>query len=383
MYVSEIRLRDFRNYAQLQQPLRPGLNLLIGENAQGKTNLLEAICVAVAGSSPRTSHDAQLIRWEQPGAAVRIRVERTARDTVELAIQIRRGEGREIRINGVTQRRASDLIGVANVVVFMASDLEIVKGEPAVRRKFLDRELGGLSRSYHWHLGRYRRALEQRNDALRQQRDGRAEQGALVTWDEQIARYGAQLTDKRRRFVEAMNSLAPAHYAAQAGEDQRLLIRYHPALEQGAPEPRDAAESMAAIRQSLLAWREEEIRRGVTLVGPHRDDLSLWVGDVDLRLYGSQGEQRTAAIALRLGLRDLVERTIGEPPILLLDDVLSELDERRRHGLLKAVSRSDQMLMTGTDLGAIKPEARASALVLRVADGLVSEVAEDACCPSG
>jgi DNA replication and repair protein RecF len=383
MYVSEVRLRDFRNYAELQQSLRPGLNLLIGENAQGKTNLLEAICVAAAGSSPRTSQDSQLIRWDQPAAAVRMRIERKTRDPLELEIQLRRGEARRIRINGVARRRVSDLIGLANVVVFMASDLEIVKGEPAARRKFLDRELGGLSRSYHWHLGRYRRVLEQRNDALRQQRDGRAGEGALATWDEQLARYGGQLIDKRRRFVEALHSLAPAHYAAQAGEDRRLVIRYHPALNENIPAPQDAAESMAAIKQSLLSWRGEEIRRGVTLVGPHRDDLSLWVGDVDLRLFGSQGEQRTAAIALRLGLRDLVEQTAGEPPILLLDDVLSELDQRRRHGLLEAVSRSDQMIMTGTDLAAIEPETRPGAYVLRVADGAVSEVAEHACCPGG
>ena len=381
MYVTDLRLRDFRNYIDLQQPLRPGLNLIVGDNAQGKTNLLEAICVAAIGSSPRTSNDSQLIRWGQPGAAVKMRAERRAREPAELEVQVRRGEGRSIKINGVA-RRASDLIGVANVVIFTVSDLEIVKGEPAARRKFLDRELGGLSRSYCWHLGRYRRALEQRNEALRQVRETPARAGVLASWDEQIARYGAPLIDKRRRFIEALNSLAPAHYAAQAGGGGQFMIRYHPALEPGVPAPQHAAETMAAMARSLAAWREEEIRRGVTLVGPHRDDLSLWVGEVDLRLYGSQGEQRTVAIALRLGQRDLVELTIGEPPILLLDDVLSELDQRHRAGLLEAVSRSDQTIMTGTDLSAVGAEARAGAFILRVAGGLVSEVAGDACCAS-
>ena len=381
MYVSDLRLHDFRNYAALQQPFRRGLNLLIGDNAQGKTNLLEAICVAATGSSPRTSSDGQLIRWGQAGAAVRMRVERRSQDPAELEVQIRRGEGRKIKINGVARQHPSELVGAAGVVVFMVSDLEIVKGEPAARRKFLDRELSGLSRSYHWHLGRYRRALEQRNEALRQVRQERAGAAALEAWDEQLARYGGQLIDKRRRFVEALNSLAPAHHAMQAGRDRRLVVQYQPALGEGTPPPEDAAQAEAAIKQSLGTWREEEIRRGVTLVGPHRDDLGLQVADIDLRLYGSQGEQRTAAIALRLAVRDLIERTIGEPPILLLDDVLSELDEHRRRGLVDAVSGSDQVILTGTDPGVVERSLRETAFMLWVIEGTLSEASDNACCP--
>lgn len=381
MYVSDLRLHDFRNYVDLQQSFRLGLNLLIGDNAQGKTNLLEAICLAATGASPRTPSDSQVVRWGQPGAAVRIRVERRDQDAAELEVQIRPGQARQIKVNGVARQHVSDLVGIVGVVVFLVSDLEIVKGEPAARRKFLDRELSGLSRSYHWHLGRYRRALEQRNEALRRVRNERVGTGALEAWDEQVACYGGHLIDKRRRFVEALNSLAPAHHAMQAGWDRRLVVKYRPALGEGTPPPENAAEAEAAITQSLGAWREEEIRRGVTLVGPHRDDLSLEVADIDLRLYGSQGEQRTAAIALRLAVRDLVERTMGEPPILLLDDVLSELDEQRRRGLVDAVSGSDQIILTGTDLSVVERSLRESALVLRVIEGTLSEASDNACCP--
>ena len=380
MYVSDLRLHDFRNYTDLQQSFRRGLNLLIGDNAQGKTNLLEAICVAATGSSPRTSSDSHLIRWGQPGAAVRVRVERRDQDPAELEVQIRPGQARQIKINGVARQRAADLVGLAGVVVFLASDLEIVKGEPAARRKFLDRELSGLSRSYHWHLGRYRRAVEQRNEALRQVRQGHAADIALQTWDEQVTRYGGQLIDKRRRFVEALNRWAPAHHATQAGWDRRLVVKYHPALGESTPPPENAAQAEAAIAQSLSAWREEEITRGVTLVGPHRDDLGLQVGDIDLRLYGSQGEQRTAAIALRLAVRDLVEHTMGEPPILLLDDVLSELDENRRRGLVDAVSGSDQIILTGTDLDVVQRSLRESAFILHVIAGAISEARDGTYC---
>jgi DNA replication and repair protein RecF len=372
MYVSELRLVDFRNYPRLEQSLAGGLTLLVGDNAQGKTNLLEAICVAAVGSSPRTSTDAQLIRWDQPAAAVKLRVERRTRDPLSVEAQLRRGAGRAVRINGVP-RRTADLVGQVGVVVFMTADLEIVKGEPAARRKFLDRELGALSRSYQWHLSRYRRVLEQRNEALRQLRTSRRSAAALESWDEQLARYGGHLVDKRRRFVDVLNGLAAAHYAAQAGPDHRLAIRYLPGLDAARPVPDDAHQATAAIAEALAAGREEEIRRGITLAGPHRDDLGLEGDGVDLRMYGSQGEQRSTAIALKLGLRDLLERTLGEPPILLLDDVLSELDEQRRRGLLEATAGSDQAVLTGTDLSVVDPARRAEATILRVAAGQVWE----------
>ncbi len=381
MRLVRLQLQDFRSYHQLDLPLEDSWVLLLGANAQGKTNLLEAVTVACAGYSARAASDADMVRWGQDRARVGAWVATEARGTLELQVTLAAEGRRQVRINGSTRRQA-DLVGLVGVVLFSVDDLDVVKRDPSARRRFLDLELGALSRAYYWNLARYRRALEQRNRLLKEIRDRTRSPGPLDAWSEQLTRTGAVMVEKRAGFLRALAAHGSRAYRSLTGGDDALELRYTPALDDDGAWSRveSAAGDQADLRRlvaerlerALAQGRAHEIERGMTLCGPHRDDFSIIGGGIDLHRFGSQGEQRSAAVALRLGLLQVVAAAVGEPPLLLLDDVLSELDRERRAGLFEALGGAGQTIISASDVEVIPQGVRAAARMLKVVRGTVS-----------
>lgn len=380
MKLERLQLRDFRNYRDLDLQLGEPWMILAGANAQGKTNLLEAVSMAGVGYSPRGASDAEMIRWGQEQARIAAHVTTDQRGALELEAILAAHGRRQVKINGAP-RRLADLAGVVGIVLFAVDDLDVIKRDPYARRRFLDNELGALSRSYYWNQARYRRAVDQRNRLLKDIRDQRRAIPELDSWDEQLSKTGAVVVEKRAAFLAALSEHGSEAYRRLTATQDTLELRYRPALGDEAAWVRMAAAVDAQdlrrrvcdrITRALAQGRAEEIERGATLCGPHRDDFDIVGGGVDLHRFGSQGEQRTAAIALRLGLVRVVGDAVGEPPVLLLDDVLSELDRERRAGLFEALGGAGQTIVTATDVDSIPAGVRAAARTLAVAAGAVA-----------
>ena len=361
------------------------MHIFAGANAQGKTNVLEAVYLAATGRSPRTSQDSELIAWHGEVARVVAELESARRGhfTVEVSLGRRTaGEGsatrrggsaeKRIKVNGAS-RNLADLAGLAPVVLFLADDLEIIRGEPARRRAFLDTDLSTMSRTYQWALRQYLRVLDQRNRLLKDIREGGASAADLPAWDMQLAAFGARLLEVRLRFVADLNAQTMPVYRGLSASAQELTVTYR--REWGDPEacPLTREALGAMLLQAITDSAEEEMRRGTTLVGPHRDDVQMLVGGKDVRYFGSQGEQRTAAVALRVAECMLQRQLVDEWPILLLDDIFSELDRTRRAALLGYLTPITQVILTTTDVDAIGLPAALPVQVYRVREGVVEK----------
>jgi DNA replication and repair protein RecF len=331
------------------------VNVFIGANGQGKTNLLEAVAMLALSSSPRARRDIEVVGPVAPAARIEAEVE-TAGKVVELTIALDiEGERarRVIEVDGA-RRRAYDLPGHFRVTLFWPDDLGLVKAGPELRRRFLNQMLVQVEPGYARALGGLKRVLEQRNSLLKRMAAGEGGGDVLAAWDEELIRIGGEVVAARERAVRELEpDAARSHSEIAAGE--RLEIEY-----QGPPS--DMAE---AVHNSLA----EDLRRGTTSVGPHRDDLRLKLDGRDARAYGSQGQQRTAVVSLKLAEAALVAKRTGERPVLLLDDVLSELDGERRAALLRQVSGEGQVIITSAEAGPFPPELMAGARVWNVAGG--------------
>ena len=355
MWLAELRLRDFRNYPAADVVLDPGVTLLLGRNAQGKSNFLEAVYTVALGRSPRAGGDAELIRFGQERAYVRAAVGGAHGSHLEFAFD-RASGARRIKVNGVTASR-EQLLGRLVVVLAGPLDDEMVRGAPAYRRRLLDAALSQVSPSYYFSLARYGRVIRQRNQLLRHGAGG----AALGPWDHQLVELGAVLVERRRRFVGRLAARAAERHARLAGGGERLEVAYVCSAGEG--------EERAALARALGECRREEFRRGVSLVGPHRDDLDLRVNGIDLRAFGSRGQHHTAALSLRLAEVDLLGEELGEWPVVLLDDVLAHLDSARQALLLREVV-GPQVLLTHTGLPAV---TGVFPRVLRVHEGTIAE----------
>jgi DNA replication and repair protein RecF len=350
-------LEGFRNYRHAVLEPNAGFHVLAGPNAQGKTSLLEAIYLISTTRLLRGMRDAEAIREGED----RFRVEGSvAQGRTSLAVTLERGGRKRALLNGVGLPRAADLIGRLPSVCITALDLPMVSGEPGERRMFLDLELSQVYPAYLRALSLYKRALEQRNALLKQAQDRFVPDESFSAWEAQMATYGASLRDYRRRFVEELSPLA-AEAQAELGEGESLKITYV---------SRDEALTAAEYEAALVQNRRQDIARGTTTAGPHRDDLSLTIAGRDGRLYGSQGQQRSAVIAMKLGTLELMRDKLGEPPILLLDDMLSDLDAGRRARLCQWVARhAGQAFLTCTEATAAGDEILDRATVYRVQNG--------------
>ena len=339
MKIIRAQLTGFRSYESCEITPCEGVNVLLGDNGQGKTNVLEALYLCCTGRSHRTRQDRELIRWGADFASVKVEAERRdGSHQVELLLPAM--GRRRIKIAGQEVSRSGELMGHVTGVLFSPEDLRTVKDGPAERRRFVDMALSQIRPAYYYALQRYARALKQRNEALK----GIAMQPGLAAtldaWDEQLAAAGAELTAHRRTYIEKLNRAAAETHREIADGRERLEIRYLPCVTQG--------DDVQSGLDALLAARETDIRRMTTSVGAHRDDVQILVEGRDVRAFGSQGQQRTAALAMRLSELDVMREQLGEWPMLMLDDVMSELDPGRRRQLVSHL-KGIQTFITCTD----------------------------------
>lgn len=359
MKAEGLQLRSYRNYGELTLDFAPGVNIFLGANAQGKTNIIEAVYYAALARSHRTSKDQELIGWEAEGAAMRLSFSRLSVAS-RLDFLWQRGKRRRILLNGQAIR-PKELVGNFTAVLFSPEDLYLIKGAPAGRRTFLDAEISQSSPAYYHELSRYQHLLQQRNALLKKIRDHEARRDMLELWDGQLAESAARLVARRYLAVRRLSELARRCQSRISGALENLSLGYelHRHRDDAAPlawegremDGKSMAESLTAwYNERMAKYRELDIARSVTGLGPHRDDLLISVNGVDLRAYGSQGQQRTGALALKLAELDFLREGVGEYPVLLLDDVMSELDAGRRRELLAYLQREEiQTLITATD----------------------------------
>lgn len=348
MKIKRLELTNYRNYREQAISLAPGVSIFLGQNAQGKTNILEAVYYAALGRSHRTSADTELIFWEAGKARLSLDFLRLDAEN-QLEFLFTRESRRKIFRNGASIRM-KDLIGTINIVLFSPEDLFLVKGAPAGRRRFLDMEISQADPAYFYDLAVYTRLLSQRNTLLKRIRDGESKESELPLWDAQLVPKAVSVMKKRIAAVTKLGVLAAKAQDELSGGKEKLSLRY----EIHGAETADGEE----MTKDLSSWYNEklaestkvDILRGATRFGPHRDDLAFFVNDVDLRAYGSQGQQRTGVLALKLAELSFFREETGEYPILLLDDVMSELDRERREQLLSFI-RGEQLqaLITATD----------------------------------
>ena len=375
MHVTSLKLENFRNYETLCIEPGEGLNIFVGLNAQGKSNLLESLYLLATSKSSRAGKDTELVRFEQSLARVTADVIRAKNSDIEVEIALSQTEKKTARINGVKHTRLAEVIGQLNAVLFDSGDLEIIRGEPSVRRRFLDLEIAQTSPRYVLALGAYRKTLEQRNRLLRDLRDGRVPSSAresLPAWNEGLAQHGARLIERRQLFLERLAQLASETHRTLSDERDALEVSYLPSF------PLDGLTEAEEIQTRFLAELAgvagEEAARGTTVRGPQRDDIAFLVNGSDCRLYGSQGQQRTVALSLKLAERQLIEELVGEPPLLLLDDVLSDLDDARRALLFDLTARSgSQTFLSCTNLRAFSKGVLERATVYAVSAGEVTK----------
>ena len=349
MQITELTLRSYRSYETLHLAFDPGVQIFLGANAQGKTNIIEALYYAAFGRSHRTSSDAELIRVGADGAHIGLSFRR--HDVPgELSFTFARGARRRITYAGESLRQR-DLVGILPMVLFSPEDLFLVKGAPALRRRYLDAELSQASPAYYGELLRYTRILKQRNAVLKDIRERLAAPDDLPPWDAQLAKSAAYIVTRRIAAVAQLGALSARVQAVlAAGEELALAYEIAGAGAEDFAED-DMTESLHVWYNKMLCeGRARDIARAATGVGPHLDDLVLRVGGMSLRSYGSQGQQRTGALALKLAELFYLQENIGEAPILLLDDVMSELDADRRRALLDFIRHERiQTFITATD----------------------------------
>ena len=345
MFLHHLELTDYRNYAALSVDFGATKAILLGDNAQGKTNVLEAIGLLATGKSPVASKDADLVRWGAEQAVIRARVTRELGETA-VDMLIRQSGRRAMRVNGLAARKLADVLGKVLVVLFRSEDLLLVKGGPAERREFLDTMLVQLSGTHYQQLHDYQRVLTQRNHLLRAIGEGRGSRGALEAFDEQLIQLALAIWKRRMRLIAALAPRVAERHAAIAEGKERIGLDYLPSVPLAGPE----AGWEAQVRAALAEAGPKELARGQTLVGPHRDDLALTIDGRPAKVFGSQGQQRTVVLAMKLAELEHVREATGEAPLLLLDDVLAELDVRRQNALLSSIGDDVQTFVTSTHL---------------------------------
>lgn len=341
MYITDIELQNFRNYTDLHLAFHPNVNLLTGDNAQGKTNLLEAIYLTAMGKSFRTGKDSEMIQFGADYGRIKVHGERAELDTtVEMILS--KDARKAVKIDGVKIKKASQMLNHLYMVVFSPEDLKIVKDEPEKRRRFMDRELCQLRPRYYEALSAYRRVLLQRNAYLKEYA---VDPSIIDIWDMQLSHYGAEIMCLRAEFVVKLNQISRVIHNSITGDKENLHIAYHPNM----PLTSSVREQEAACYERIKKSWENDSKQRTTTRGPHKDDLEFLVDDVNVRAFGSQGQQRTAALALKLAELQLIREEIGEDAILLLDDVMSELDLQRQAFLIQHLA-DIQLFITTTEI---------------------------------
>lgn len=347
MYVKKLELSGFRNYKSEKFEFLPDANILYGNNAQGKTNALEALYLFSIGKSFRTQQDRELINFDAPFTKISVEFEDRIREN-EIEILIRRDRKKQIKINEVPISKMGDLIGKFSVILFSPDELNLTKGSPNARRRFLDIALSQIRPRYYHILRRYNKVLEQRNNLIKKlkSRPDIKDRETLYIWNEKLSEYGVSIIEYRKEFVEKLHTYSQKIHEEISGE--KFEIKYKASFS-------DKEEFVNKLNSSI----DKEIEQGFTLYGPHRDDLDIYTDDKDIKTYGSQGQHRSAVLALKLAQADIICEDTGEYPVLLLDDIMSELDVKRRSYLIEKI-KDKQVIITCTDADEVGIEAGAN-----------------------
>ena len=391
-YLSRLSLTNFRNLVQLELQLPPGVVVFFGGNAQGKTTLLEAVYLLAIASSFRAENEREVVNFEVAaqlgqalvGGTIEKRGERLQ---VYVGYQCMPASGgaqgsggnglsysvrKQIRVSRV-RRTAAELVGVVNAVLFSAGDIQVVEGSPSGRRRYLDILISQADSIYLAGLQRYQRVVQQRNQLLRMLREGRASAGELIFWDDELVREGAAVTWRRQEAMEFLSPLCTQQHGELAGEEEECRMEYWPSVTPG----QNLADTESRFSEALAGLREREQAMSATVVGPHRDDFKLLVNGVDMRTFASRGQARTLALALRLAEAAYLNSVRGEEPVILLDDVLSEMDAARRRRVLEKTTQYQQVMITSTDLEQVRGFFGAEATYFQVGGGGVTPLVDD------
>ncbi len=336
MIIKSLELADFRNYDSLHIDFSSGTNILYGDNAQGKTNILEAIFLCATTKSHKGSKDKDIVNFNKEEAHIRTYLEKDGID-MKIDMHLRKNKTKGIAIDGNKIKKAADLLGLLNVVFFSPEDLSIIKNGPAERRRFVDMELCQLDQFYLYNLNHYNKIVNQRNKLLKDMYFNPSLRDTLNIWDSQLISFGSKIIERRQLFVKQLNEIIYDIHKKLSGGKEELVIQYEPNV------------IIENYEKSLYESQDRDVKLKQTTVGPHRDDFSFMIGNIDIRKFGSQGQQRTAALSLKLSEIELVKKMTKDNPILLLDDVLSELDSNRQNYLLSTIG-GIQTIITCTGL---------------------------------
>jgi len=363
--IESIFLLNFRNYGEQYIELHPGLNIFYGDNAQGKTNIIEAVYLLTMGKSHRTNRYNELVKWNENTARVSIKF---IKDDYEYNIDyvLKRNQSKQIKINGTRLNKLSDIIGNLNSVIFSPDHMKIIKEGPSERRKFIDSILSQVKPKYYYCLNQYLKVLSQRNVLLSGDTDNKSIEKVLDIWDNQLVEYGSRLIKERQLFIKIIDDKARVINQELSGGKENLRIKYLSFIN----DDKDIKDIKEAFHKKLLESRSLDMRRGFTNYGPHRDDLIIYINDKEARNYGSQGQQRSVLLSLKLSEIEYIKDEKGSSPILLLDDVFSELDKTRQSFLISYI-KDVQVILTCTDYESLNLKKDTDCNVYNVINGKV------------
>lgn len=339
MIVESLKLQNYRNYEYLNMNFDEKINIIYGDNAQGKTNILESMYVCATSKSHRGSKDREIIRFDNDESHIKVNVKKNDMN-YRIDMHLKKNKPKGIAVNGIPIKRAVELFGILNIVFFSPEDLNIIKNGPSERRRFIDMELSQLDKIYLDCLINYNKVVNQRNSLLKEYAFSGREDiiSSLDIWDMQLVKYGNDVIKSREKFVKQINDLVKSIHTKLSGDREQLEIIYEPCVKE------------QDFESELVRVRDRDLKFKCTNIGPHKDDMCFLINGMDVRKYGSQGQQRTAALSLKLAEIELVKKIIHDTPVLFLDDVLSELDSRRQNFLLDSIGNIQTMITcTGLD----------------------------------
>lgn len=362
MYIKDLELINFRNYDYLKKEFGRNVNLIIGSNAQGKTNLLEGIYLTSIGRSFRTSRDSEMVKFGENQAKVKIHAEKEIMDT-SIEVILKKDAKKSIKKDGVNVRKTSELLENILIVIFSPEDLKIVKDEPEKRRKFIDRELCQIQPLYYDSLSNYKKTLVQRNTYLKEENP---DSSILDLWDVQLAKYGAKIIHIREKFIRKISGFSGKIHSSITNGKETLFLEYNPNVLYVEDEKEQEGYFYDEIKKAF----KNDFRQRTTTRGPHKDDISFYANGINMRSFGSQGQQRTCALSLKLAELSLIREETGEDAILLLDDVMSELDVERQEYLIKTL-KENQIFITTADIDRQLLSSFPEAEIIRVENGKI------------
>ena len=366
MRVKTIKLENFRNYEYMKIEFGSTYNVIYGDNAQGKTNILEAIFLCAMGRSHRTQKDGELLKNRAEGFKVGLEIERDE-NTSKIEISYEREGRKKIRINEIPVKKTGELMGLLNIVIFSPEDLFIVKEGPSIRRRFIDMTLSQMKPSYYYNLQQYAKVLYQRNMLLKEINIKKELMETLEVWDENLVKTGSKIIKVRKEFMDEIQAMAFERHVSLTGGQEELKLEYVPSVR--ADKYDEIKDIENTFRNIIESSKKKELKNCITLYGPHRDDFDIKLNGMNTKIYGSQGQQRTSILSIKLAEIDIMKKVINEYPVLLLDDVLSELDSKRQEYLFETVDKI-QTIITCTDASFYKKKG-VDATLINVVDGKI------------